>query len=310
MGTWLVSEDMKGLVSDIQRFSVHDGPGIRTTVFLKGCNLRCSWCHNPETLRPKPELQFLPEKCIGCGTCLEACPQGAHALVDGRRVFHRERCVGCGTCAESCYAQALVLIGKEMSAEDVVAEVLEDRVFYENSGGGVTLSGGEPLFQRDFACEVLRLARSEGIHTAIETSMAWPWEHAAPILPDTDLVMVDIKLMDSVRHQDWTGAPNEQILENARRLSHEPRPLIVRTPVIPGVNDTPDEVGRIADLIAGFPNLEYYELLPYHPLGTGKYQSLGMEYKLAGLKRPEGDQMRMLAEVARRRGIEVRTVRG
>jgi len=187
-----------------------------------------------------------------------------------------------------------------------MAEVLEDRVFYENSGGGVTLSGGEPLFQRAFALDILGRARAEGIHTAVETNLASPWQDVAALLPVTDLFLVDVKVMDSAEHERWTGEPNELVLENARRLSREGVPMVVRTPVVPGVNVTVEEIGAVADFIRGFGNLEYYELLPYHPLGTGKYHSLGMEYAMEGVARPEPDVMQALAAAAGDRGIVVR----
>ncbi len=305
------SDEMRGLVSDIQRFSVHDGPGIRTTVFLKGCNLRCHWCHNPETLSAAPELQVFPEKCINCEACLKVCERGAHQLSsDGQRLFRRELCVGCGACARTCYAEALVLVGRRMTAEQVFQEVLQDRDFYRNSGGGVTLSGGEPLFQQDFVMEILRLCRAEGMHTAVETNMAWPWKHVEPILPLLDLVMMDIKVMDDALHREWTGTSNQVILDNAVRVGRLDTPLIVRTPVICGVNDDAEQIGRIAEFIAGLPNLQYFEPLPYHPLGSDKYRSLGLACPSAHLKSPGGERMRELVAVAATHGISVRTPDG
>jgi pyruvate formate lyase activating enzyme len=296
-----------GMVTDIQRFSIHDGPGIRTTVFLKGCNLRCVWCHNPETLDPAPELQTHPERCIACGACVIACRHGAHTLEGGRHAYDRTLCVRCGECARTCYAEGLALVGREMSAEEVVAEALEDRVFYEASGGGVTLSGGEPLYQPDFARSILAGCRAAGLHTAIETNLAWPWSRVESVLPLLDLVMFDLKCMDSARHAEWTGAPNGRILENAARLAQAPVPLVVRTPVIGGFNDCEEEIAAIARFIAPFPRLVRYELLPYHALGSGKWESLGKEYRGASLARPSAERMRELAAVARACGIACTT---
>lgn len=298
---------MDGVVVEVRRFSVHDGPGIRSTVFLKGCNLRCRWCHNPETLRLDPELQVLPEKCIGCGDCVKACPNGVHELAATGKVFHRDRCTACGACAAGCYSGALTLVGKRTSAQQVVEEVLADRAFYLSSGGGLTISGGEPLFQRPFTLEILQRCGQAGIARAIETNLAWPWEHYEELLGKLELVMADIKLMDSAAHKHWTGLGNERILDNAARLKRGKLPLIVRTPVVPGVNDTAEEVGRIAAFLAGAPNLLYYELLPYHPMAAGKYESLGMEYHTQPLPRPSRQQMLDLAGCARSFGIPVRT---
>jgi pyruvate formate lyase activating enzyme len=295
-----------GIITDIQRFCVHDGPGIRSTVFFKGCNLRCAWCHNPETILPQPQLQTHPDKCIACGACLAACSHGAHVAVDGRRNFNRRLCTACGTCARTCYAEALKLVGRRVSAREILAEIREDRPFYANSGGGVTLSGGEPLCQQAFAIEVLQLCRGAGVHTAIETNLAWPWQHVEPVLPWLDLLMVDIKTLDSALHRRWTGTGNESVLDNLRRLAGQDLPLIVRTPVIPGVNDTEKEIGAIADFIANLSYLQYYELLPYHPLGVGKYASLGMESRMAEDLRLDAARLKGLADVARHREIEVR----
>jgi pyruvate formate lyase activating enzyme len=295
-----------GIVTNVQRFSIHDGPGIRTTVFFKGCNLRCFWCHNPETLHREPELQVFPERCIGCGACLEQCEQQAHVVVDGHRTFHRERCIACGRCAETCYAECLVLVGEVRSVDEVVEEVLRDRPFYERSGGGITLSGGEPLLQLDFARDILARCKREGLHTAIETAANLPWRRIASILPLTDLVMVDIKLADSEAHRAATGVGNQRILENATRLGAQGTPLIVRTPVVPGVNAHADQITPIAAFVAGLPNLLYYELLPFHPMASGKYRSLGMDYRAEGLESPGKEQMEALAEAARGYGIEVK----
>ena len=297
---------LKGLVTDIQRFSIHDGPGIRTTVFLKGCNLHCFWCHNPETISVKPELQLFLERCIGCGACFERCVNGAHAMEGGERVFHRELCRACGVCVETCYAQALVLMGQFKTVEQVVEEVLRDKPFYDTSGGGVTLSGGEPLLQFEFSYAILERCRQEGLHTAIETAANFPWERIEAILPVTDLVMMDVKLLDSERHREYTGVPNERILANARRLGEQDKPLIVRTPIVPGVNDAPDEIAAIARFAAELPALLCYELLPFHPMATSKYVGLGRDYGARELKTPSRERMDALADVARHAGITVR----
>jgi len=296
----------KGIVTEIQRFSLHDGPGIRTTVFLKGCNLRCFWCHNPETLKPKPELQIFPARCIGCGECFQRCPRGAHLLLDGQRQFRRELCVACGRCAETCYAGALVLVGAYMTVDKVMEEVLRDRPFYETSEGGVTLSGGEPLLQPDFSYALLERCRQEGIGTAIETALNLPWECVDSILPVTDLIMVDIKTMDSAKHRECTGVPNDRILANAERLGQRSQPLIVRTPIVPGVNDTAEHVRAIAEFVSRLPNLICYELLPFHPLAESKYEGLDLEYTARDLQSPTKVQMDALTQVAQDCGLEAR----
>ena len=297
---------MKGIVTNIQRFSIHDGPGIRTTVFLKGCNLRCFWCHNPETLATKPELQLFLSRCIGCGECFERCSNGAHVLVGDQRRFLRALCVGCGECAETCYAEALVLVGEVKTVDEVVEEVLRDLPFYETSDGGVTLSGGEPLLQRDFSYALLERCREEGLHTAIETAANFPWERVASLLSVTDLVMMDIKMMDSDRHRECTDVPNERILANAEKLGREAKELIVRTPIVPGVNDTEEEVRAIAAFVARLPNLVYYELLPFHPMATSKYESLDLDYRARELRSPSKELMEHLTEVATSVGVKTR----
>jgi pyruvate formate lyase activating enzyme len=298
---------VEGIVFDVQRFSIHDGPGIRTTVFLKGCTLRCFWCQNPEGIHPKPEIMFYPERCIGCGNCLVACAQKAHTLQNGQHIFDRQKCVACGKCAETCYAGALKIAGRLMTAEEVVKEVLRDRAFYEASGGGVTLSGGEPLLQHEFSKAILEQCKAEGIHTAIETAANCRWTDLSSILAATDLVMMDIKHLDPTKHRRFTGVTNQTILKNAEKLAETGKPLIIRVPVIPEVNDTSEEIGAIAKFIQPFPNLQYLELLPFHRLGEGKYYALGLRYAASNLSAPSMERMAALKAEAEKTGIQVQT---
>ena len=308
-----------GTVTDIQRFSVHDGPGIRTTVFLKGCSLRCFWCHNPECMNPAPEIQVFPERCIGCRACVAVCTREALVARDGNLDYAREKCGACGQCAEVCYAGARALVGKRMTVDEVTAEVLRDAPFYEHSGGGVTISGGEPILQRDFCHAVLERIKSEGTHTALETAGNYPWGALAELLDVTDLVMMDIKHISADRHRETTGVANNRILDNARRLAHTDKPVLFRTPIVPSVNDTPEEVRAIATFVAELTELRAggrrsvedtnigLELVPFHPLGADKYRGLSIDYRGAGLTAPSGEKMRELTEVVEACGIVVRT---
>ncbi len=313
-----------GTIFNIQRFSIHDGPGIRTTVFFKGCPLRCFWCHNPEGLRKKIEIQFTPARCTGCGECVRACPRGAQEFVDGIRTYYRDRCAACGQCAALCYAESLQQIGQEIDAQQAVAEVLRDRAFYEggtggmntggiNAGGihagGVTLSGGEPMLQPALALEILAGCKANGIHTALETTTHYHWDTLAAALPLTDLFLIDIKHMVSQKHRAATGVGNEQILDNIRRLAGTGKPIIFRTPVIPGFNDTIAEIIAIARFIQELDSIPLtdgslhpgrfsLELLAFHKLAADKYASLGLEYPAAHLEPPTKEHMARLATAA------------
>ncbi len=299
-----------GLVFNLQRFSIHDGPGIRTTVFLKGCPLRCFWCHNPEGLRPRLEVQFTPSRCIACGACVRACQHGAQELGPHGRLYHRDRCVTCGACVAECFAEALQLSGREMTVEQVKAEVLRDRAFYESSGGGVTLSGGEPLLQPAFTLALLQACRAAGLHTAVETTTQTRWENLRAILPFVDLFMVDIKHLDSRQHQAATGVANHRILANIRRLAATSKPILFRTPVVPTVNATVPEIQAIAEFVrelsaarpAGAPPLAL-ELLPFHRLAADKYTSLGLDDRAAHLIPPSKAAMAELVQAARAVGV-------
>ena len=264
-----------GAVFDVRRFSLHDGPGIRTTVFLKGCPLRCLWCHNPESWRREPEILFLPEKCFGCGRCLAACPRQCHRVVDGQRIFEREKCLGCGSCAAECFFGALKLAGRMRSAADVAAEVLSDRPFYQSSGGGVTVSGGEPAMQFEFTCELLRRCRESGVHTALDTCGQAAREIYEALLPQTDLFLYDFKAADPEKHRRLTGVDNQLILENLKFLDQAGAAIILRCPLIPGLNDAAADLDALAACVGGLRNVRAVELEPYHPLGEDKYRQLG-----------------------------------
>jgi len=274
-----------GMVFDIQRFSLHDGPGIRTTVFLKGCPLRCMWCHNPESGAARPQLAYYASRCIHCGSCLKACPYGAITL-DEARVL-RDRCQSCGRCARVCPAEALEMVGKRQTVEEVLAVVLRDEPFYRTSGGGITLSGGEPLFQPEFSVALLMAAKESGLHTAIETCALAPWPKLEAMLPLTDLFMVDIKAVSPAKHRKLCRADNALILENVRRLSEAGVNLLLRAPIVPGLNDSAQDIRKLGEFVASLPGPPPLELMPYHGIGSGKYTALGMDYPLRDVKAPE-----------------------
>ncbi len=257
--------DMKAMIFDIERTSFVDGPGIRTTVFFKGCNLRCAWCHNPESQRAEAQMLFYRNKCTGCGRCREKCPKG----LDG--------CDLCGTCTLYCLANAREICGKEYTADEVLGEVLKDRLFYENSGGGVTFSGGECMLRIEFLEEILKRCRANGIHTAVDTAGHVPYERFERILPYTDLFLYDVKCFSSQKHRQYTGVNNERILCNLKKLLRTEVPVWVRIPIIPSVNDTEEEMRRIKDFLDSCGSPEKVELLPYHAMGEHKYAACGLE---------------------------------
>ena len=279
-----------GTIFDIKRFAVHDGPGIRTTVFLKGCPLNCPWCHNPEGISPAPQLVFTPGECIGCGNCVEVCPQGIHRLDQGRHVIDRERCLACGACVEGCFAGALRLAGRRVTVDEVMEEVVRDRPFYERSGGGMTLSGGEPLLQYEFAAALLRAAKAAGLHTALDTSGFVSWRRLEGLLTCADLILCDLKHMDLERHIALTGVSNERILRNLRRLDAAGQEMWIRIPLISGQNDEEANYHGMGRFLSGLKHVERIEILRYHRLAESKYGNVGATYPLHGLEPPSEEE--------------------
>ena len=304
------SKTARGIVFDIKRSALHDGPGIRTTIFLKGCPLKCQWCQNPESIYHKPELFFSADRCLGCRTCAEVCTRGAVEFTSTGRTYLPENCALCGECSRQCPAGALTLVGTTMDTDEVMNIIQRDQPFYDNSGGGVTLSGGEPLLQRQFAQEILKLSHEQGIHTCLETCAYGTWEDLGELLPHTDLVLLDIKLIDPTRHRDLTGVDNRRILENALKLAMVDVELIVRVPIIPGKNDDEPNLRGIASFLQKMHKVTLVELLPYNRLAESKYVRFGLSYSLAGLKTPRIERMNEIESYLDASGWPVATVWG
>ena len=298
------TQALTGMVLNIQHYCTHDGPGIRTTVFLKGCSLRCKWCSNPESIYPKPELAYNLNKCIGkeeCGLCLKVCPESAIYVVDSDEKvrINWALCTNCGQCVEICPPEALYLFGHEMSGEQVLVEVEQDAPFYRESGGGITLSGGECLLQADFSAALLAEAHRRGINTAIETAGNVPWRFMEQVLPHVDTVLHDHKLTDPERHKKWVGVDNRRILANYKQAyeTFPEKTFIARTPLIPGVNDDEEHIRAVLAFIRPYKNVIDYELLPYHSFGESKYGFLGKVYELADFSPPAPETVARLRAI-------------
>ncbi len=295
---------MKGCVLDIKRMSVHDGPGIRTTIFLKGCTLRCRWCHNPESVSPEPEIGFWRAKCIGCGKCAQVCPTGAHTFSDGTHLLNHGLCTACGKCIGACLPEALEYYGRQMTPDEAAAAVLEDRTFYHTSGGGCTLSGGEPLRQAAFCAEIFQLLQSQFIDCVIDTSGAVDWESFETVLPVTNMFLYDVKHTDDQIHREHTGSPAGRILGNLRRLSRYGVPLEIRIPLIPGFNADETSIAGIGELLSGLENIVGVRLLPYH-LARRKYETVGRPDTMPDVPPPDAAAVAAAAAILRRAGLTV-----
>ncbi|WP_410514590.1 glycyl-radical enzyme activating protein [Paenibacillus sp. BR2-3] len=294
--------EAKGIVCDIQRYSLHDGPGIRSIVFLQGCPLRCVWCSNPETQAMQSQLMYQEEKCRDCRRCAAVCPVQAISYTPMLRI-DRSRCISCGQCAEVCHTGALAMSGKGMTVREVIQELKKDESYYRRSSGGITFSGGEPLFQSSYVIELMRACKSQGWHTAVETTAFCNPDVLENVLPLLDLVLLDIKHMDDRKHEQYVKQSNELVLSNALRLAQLGAAIIVRVPVIPGFNNTVREIGEIAAFAAGLPGIKELHLLPFHRLGANKYNYLESRYSMENNEPPADQEMESLRRIVVENGL-------
>lgn len=293
-----------GLISTVQKYSTKDGPGIRATVFFKGCPLGCLWCSNPELIRPVPDLLYTHQKCVQCGTCVRVCPRAALGQDENGWIrVDRSHCDACGECVDACPQGALELVGKLVSMTELAAELLKDRIFYQTSSGGVTFSGGEPLWQSGFVAQLAARIKKEGIHTALDTAGDVGWCRFEEVLDSIDLVLYDIKAIDRGLHRQLTGKDNDLILANARMLAQRGTPVHIRLMLVPGLNDSVDELHARMRFVVELPNVRQVDVLPYHRYGQGKYARLGLDYSLEELAEYNPSDLTAITELVNSYGI-------
>jgi len=295
-----------GLISHVQKYSTRDGPGIRDTVFFKGCPLGCLWCSNPELIRPRPDVLYDRNQCVQCGTCISACPRDALSFDDDHRVVvDRQACRASGECVSACPEGALELVGREIGVDALVKELLKDSVFYETSGGGVTFSGGEPLYQSGFVRQVAEKLKESGIHTALDTCGDVSWCRFEEVLDVIDLVLYDIKVADRDVHTQLTGRDNDFILANVRMLARRGIPMHIRLVAVPGLTDSRDELNARMEIVKELSTVEQVDLLPYHRYGVGKYERLGLDYPLVEVEEHSAEEVEVMRQYLETFGIPV-----
>ncbi|WP_276576116.1 trans-4-hydroxy-L-proline dehydratase activase [Oceanirhabdus seepicola] len=290
---------------NIQKYSIHDGPGIRTTVFFKGCPLRCWWCHNPESQRCKHQIMYFEERCTCCGVCEKRCTQKAITIQNSRVLIDKDKCNSCGKCSDFCPNNALEYVGKDMTVMELMKEIKKDEIFYEESGGGVTFSGGEPMVQADFLNEVLKACKERELHTAVDVSGYGSWDNFKKIADKVDLFLYDLKFINNEKHKKYIETSNEEILANLRRLSEIGANIFVRMPIIKGINDDDEHINESIKFLSEL-NILQVNLLPYHEMGKDKYRMLGLRYKLTGFERPTDEKMNEIAIKFKKANIKVK----
>jgi pyruvate formate lyase activating enzyme len=290
-------------VLSIKHYEIHDGDGVRSTVFLKGCPVRCKWCHNPEGLLKNSQLGYYSHKCINCGECVLVCPRKAHKIENGLHTFDRDLCMSCGKCSVVCGSGALKMFGIMRSAENVAEELLRDQFIYEATGGGVTVSGGEPTLQADFCVELFKILKEKNVNIALDTSLYSSWENIEKLLPYVDTYLVDLKFFDAKQHQLLTGVDNQIILENLKKLDKEGKSIEIRIPYVPTLND--DTVEKYVPFLKTLNNLKAVKILPYHNYATEKYEALSMDYSLKDILVPTENELNKQRQILRDSGINV-----